>query len=151
MAADGGPGERLPVRVVFEAADSSYRYSVADESDEAAYATDPELRVSVQRVGSTRAIALGIVAMMWALAISVAYIAWLVATRSRWRSRAFEGLAWMGAMLFALVEIRGAAPGAPAFGTLFDFIGFFWAEIITAVSLCVVVFVQFAHERTPDA
>ena len=42
-------------------------------------------------------------------------------------------------MLFALIELRGVAPGAPGLGTLFDFVGFFWAELIIALSLCAIV------------
>lgn len=47
----------------------------------------------------------------------------------------FASLTWMAAMLFAFVGFRNAAPGSPTMGSLFDFLGFFWAELAVAVSL----------------
>lgn len=142
-SAQGGPPS-VPIRLRFEAADSNFRYAIADRGDE----VQPEFKLTVQRSPLVRGVAITLIALMWALGISVGIIAWYVVRYERWRHRAFESLAWMAAMLFALVELRGASPGVPAFGTLFDFAGFFWAEIITAVSLCAVVATQVRAERT---
>ncbi|HAJ25975.1 MAG TPA: hypothetical protein DCG53_01790 [Syntrophus sp. (in: bacteria)] len=44
-------------------------------------------------------------------------------------------LGWLGGMLFALVPLRNAMPGAPPIGCLADYMSFFWAEAITAATL----------------
>lgn len=48
-------------------------------------------------------------------------------------------LGWLGAMLFAMLPLRNAMPGAPPIGCLADYIAFFWAEAITAITLIAVV------------
>jgi hypothetical protein len=48
-------------------------------------------------------------------------------------------LGWLGAMLFALLPLRNAMPGAPPIGCLADYMSFFWAEAITAITLIAVV------------
>ncbi len=46
---------------------------------------------------------------------------------------------WLGALLFALLPLRNAMPGAPPIGCLADYISFFWAEAITAATLIAVI------------
>ena len=48
-------------------------------------------------------------------------------------------LGWLGAMLFAMLPLRNAMPGAPPIGCIADYMSFFWAEAITAVTLIAVV------------
>jgi hypothetical protein len=143
-------GTHIPIRLKFEAADSAYRYNAVDISDSA---TTPTIDLVVARSGLAKAIALVIVALMWAMALAVGAVTWLVITRTRWRQRSFEVLGWLAAMLFALIQLRSVAPGAPGFGTLFDFLGFFWAELITATSLCLIVAIlirsELAIHRSP--
>ena len=44
------------------------------------------------------------------------------------------------ALLFAFATVRNAQPGTPPIGTYSDFISFFWAEVIIALCLVVLVF-----------
>ncbi len=55
---------------------------------------------------------------------------------------------WLAALLFALPPLRNAMPSAPPIGSLSDFMAFFWAEGIVALSLATVV---FAWLRRPGA
>jgi len=48
-------------------------------------------------------------------------------------------LSWLGALLFALLPLRNAMPGAPPLGCLADYISFFWAEAIIAATLISVI------------
>jgi hypothetical protein len=59
-------------------------------------------------------------------------------------------LGWLGAMLFAMLPLRNAMPGAPPIGCVADFMSFFWAEAITATTLIAVV-VTWVLRRPPDA
>ena len=138
-------GNKVPIRVKFESADSTYRYNAVDVSA-ADFDTAPTFDLVVARSGLAKTLALVIVLLMWAMALAVGAVTWLVITRTHWRQRAFEVLGWLAAMLFALIQLRGVAPGAPGFGTLFDFLGFFWAELITAASLCLIVAILIRSE-----
>lgn len=140
-------GEAVPLRVQFEASDSMFRFKGIDASaqggetsaEDAQY--EPALRINIERSGLTKIVAIVILLLMWAMAIAVAAVTWMTLAQDAWRQRSFEILAWHSALLFALIQLRGTTPGIPAFGTLFDFVGFFWAELIVAISLCIVVFV----------
>lgn len=47
-------------------------------------------------------------------------------------------LGWLAGMLFALLPLRNAMPGAPPIGCLADYMSFFWAEAIIAAVLIAV-------------
>lgn len=86
-------------------------------------------------------------AVMWGLAVSVAVAAWLVVGRRR--GIEWSALSWMAATLFALVALRGAAPGDPPIGCVMDYAAFFPAEALIAVSLVAVVVRGVASEPQP--
>jgi hypothetical protein len=76
-------------------------------------------------------------AIYWALALGVAAVTALVVRRQRmWESRL---LAWLGALLFAVVTFRNAAPGNPPVGTFLDFFSVFESVAIVAVALVVLI------------
>jgi hypothetical protein len=91
----------------------------------------------IRRTLGTRGWVLAMMAIYWALALGAAAVTALVIRRRRmWESRL---LAWLGAMLFALVTFRGAAPGGPPVGTFLDYYAVFEAVGIVAVSLAVLI------------
>src|SRR6185437_14931326 len=61
---------------------------------------------------------------------------------------------FLGALLFAFPALRNSQPGTPPIGTMSDFIAFFWAEVIIALSLLSVVlrWIIRGHgaQRSPD-
>ncbi|WP_157849647.1 MULTISPECIES: DUF4436 family protein [Streptomyces] len=91
----------------------------------------------ISRSRSTFILAWFMMAAMWALALSVLVAAWLI-VRQR-RGIIWPALGWMAATLFALVGMRNAAPGSPPIGSLLDYAAFFWAELLVAVGLTMVV------------
>ncbi|MEU4117316.1 DUF4436 family protein [Kitasatospora sp. NPDC028055] len=91
----------------------------------------------ISRSRSTFILAWFMMAAMWALALSVLVAAWLI-VRQR-RGIIWPALSWMAATLFALVGMRNAAPGSPPIGSLLDYAAFFWAELLVAVGLTMVV------------
>lgn len=53
------------------------------------------------------------------------------------------------ALLFAFASVRNAQPGTPPIGTYSDFISFFWAEVIIALCLVILVFTWvLRHSRS---
>ncbi|MFE7526531.1 DUF4436 family protein [Kitasatospora sp. NPDC057542] len=91
----------------------------------------------ISRSRSTFILAWFMMAAMWALALSALVAAWLIVRRRRGIVR--PALGWMAATLFALVGMRNAAPGNPPIGSLLDHAAFFWAELLVAVGLTMVV------------
>jgi Domain of unknown function (DUF4436) len=91
------------------------------------------LNVRLWRSASTRGWVLAMMAMFWSIAIAAAAVAILVFLRERpWETRL---LAWLAAMLFALVSLRAAAPGSPPIGTLFDAYAVFGSVTVVALAL----------------
>ncbi len=76
--------------------------------------------------------------IMWALALGVLLIAISVVQRRRRFELAL--ITMMAAILFAMpAALRGFQPGIPPPGVLSDFYGFFWCDVIVAISLVTVV------------
>jgi hypothetical protein len=91
----------------------------------------------IRRTLGTRGWVLAMMAIYWALALGVAAVTALVVRRQRmWESRL---LAWLGALLFAVVTFRNAAPGSPPVGTFLDFFSVFESVAIIAVALVVLI------------
>lgn len=57
-------------------------------------------------------------------------------------------LGWLGGMLFALLPLRNAMPGAPPIGCLADYMSFFWAEAITAATLIAIALTWVLRKNT---
>jgi hypothetical protein len=91
----------------------------------------------VRRTLGTRGWVLAMMAIYWAVALGAAAVTALVVTRQRaWETRL---LAWLGALLFAMVTFRNAAPGNPPVGTFFDYTSVFESVGVVALSLIVLV------------
>ncbi|MBD0691351.1 hypothetical protein BG452_08835 [Streptomyces sp. CBMA123] len=140
-------GKPAPVVIGIQEADPFFAFTPAEEEAEG-------LGLAVtERIGRSRStfiLAWFMMAAMWALALAVLLAAWLI-VRQR-RGIVWPALSWMAATLFALVGMRNAAPGSPPIGTLLDYAAFFWAELLVAVGLTMVVVrgarVEGAHRPT---
>jgi Domain of unknown function (DUF4436) len=87
----------------------------------------------VSRSLVTRGWVLAMMAIYWALAILAASITYMIVRRRR--PMETRMLAWLSAMVFALVALRTAAPGAPPVGTFLDYFAMFESVGIVAASL----------------
>jgi hypothetical protein len=95
------------------------------------------ITLTVRRSLVSRGWALAMMAIYWALAILAGSITYMVVRRRRPMETRL--LAWLSAMVFALVALRTAAPGAPPVGTFLDYYAFFESVGIVAVSLVVLM------------
>ena len=85
--------------------------------------------------------------IMWGLALGVFCIALSVAVRRR--KLELAQITMMAAILFALpAALRGSQPGIPPPGVLSDFYGFFFCDVIVAVSLITIVITYL--KRRPE-
>ncbi|GAB7186319.1 hypothetical protein ATKI12_6150 [Kitasatospora sp. Ki12] len=130
----GVGGQPVPVVIGLQEADPFFAFKQSAKVSEGGAVAVTE-RISRSR--STFILAWFMMAAMWALALSVLVAAWLI-VRQR-RGIVWPALGWMAATLFALVGMRNAAPGSPPIGSLLDYAAFFWAELLVAVGLTMVV------------
>jgi uncharacterized protein DUF4436 len=78
-----------------------------------------------------------IMAAMWSLTLGVVFLVFRVLAGHR--KIEISMFSFLGALLFAFPALRNSQPGTPPIGTLSDFLAFFWAEVIIALSLLSVV------------
>ncbi|MFJ9691656.1 DUF4436 family protein [Kitasatospora sp. NPDC101183] len=128
-------GRPVPVVIEIEEADPFFAFNRSDQAADEGGAVAVTERISRSR--STFILAWFMIAAMWALALSVLVAARLIVHQRR--GLVWPALSWMAATLFALVGMRNAAPGNPPIGSLFDYAAFFWAELLVAVGLTLVV------------
>ena len=137
--------EDIPVNVTFMNADSFFRIKTGEATN-----TDGVLSfsASAQRSTGTFAFALFIMLFMWFLSLAAVIAAWYaIGTR---RGLLWPSMSFMGALLFALVPLRNALPGAPPIGSIADFGAFFIAEALISVSLITTVVIGYRVERAKD-
>lgn len=93
--------------------------------------------ISLERAATARFFSIFIMIAMWSLTIGVILLVFRV--HSGQRKIEISMFSFLGALLFAFPALRNSQPGTPPIGTLSDFLAFFWAEVIIALSLLSVV------------
>jgi hypothetical protein len=130
---------------VFDGTLSGYRVKAGPTNiARAAAFTDANalvLQLSITRAPVTAAFAILILFLQALLAVAAASLAIVV----RKRNLHVEGvmLTWLAALLFAIVPLRNAMPGAPPIGALVDVLIFFWAVTVITLSLVVVLITMY--------
>jgi hypothetical protein len=94
--------------------------------------------MTIARASTTKFFSLFVMAMMWGLTLGVIFLTLSVVLRGRKVELAM--FSFTAALLFAFAAVRNAQPGTPPIGTYSDFISFFWAEVIIALCLIILVF-----------
>jgi hypothetical protein len=56
-------------------------------------------------------------------------------------------MAFYAALLFAFPAIRNAQPFTPPMGVLSDYLGFFWAESLVAISLIIKLNIWLSRKK----
>ncbi|PYJ09992.1 MAG: hypothetical protein DMF06_07990 [Verrucomicrobia bacterium] len=116
--------------------------SVSGLKIEAEYAkehTDDHVVVdlSVSRAPTAIFFSVFIMVAMWSLTLGVIFLVFRVLAGHR--KIEISMFSFLGALLFAFPALRNSQPGTPPIGTLSDFLAFFWAEVLIALSLLAVV------------
>ena len=132
---EAGGAETIPMAV-------ELRGSVAGLRLETEYAKEntPDhavIDISIQRATTAVFFSVFIMIAMWALVIGVIFLVFRVFAGHR--KIEISMFSFLGALLFAFPALRNSQPGTPPIGTMSDFIAFFWAEVIIALSLLAVV------------
>lgn len=137
-AAKGGEAsgsESIPVAVEMRGSVAGLRldteYAKENAPDHAVIA------ISLERASTARFFSIFIMIAMWALTIGVICLVFRVFSGQR--KIEISMFSFLGALLFAFPALRNSQPGTPPIGTMSDFLAFFWAEVIIALSLLAVV------------
>jgi hypothetical protein len=116
--------------------------SVSGLRIEAAYAkehTDDHVVIDLSLARAPTAIFFScfIMVAMWSLTLGVICLVFRVLAGHR--KIEISMFSFLAALLFAFPALRNSQPGTPPIGTLSDFLAFFWAEVLIALSLLSVV------------
>lgn len=140
-----GAASPTPVtHLEFDGTLSGYRVTSKPRKEQAA---DPDvlaLDLTIRRTPATDAFAILILVLQVVLASAAAALAVLI--WSRHRRVEVTMLTWLAAILFAIVPLRNAMPGAPPIGALVDVVVFFWAVTVIALSL-VSVLIRWSRQE----
>lgn len=141
VAADIGDAA-VPAAIDLYSLDAFFK--IVPEVDDEQHGDAVGTTVTVARSTASLTFALFVIALMLGLALAAATAAFYVLAGRR-------GLIWpantlMAAVLFAMIPLRNAVPGAPPIGSIIDFGSFFIAETVVALSLICTVLVGYRHE-----
>jgi hypothetical protein len=132
---EAGGAESIPMAVAMRGSVAGLRldteYAKESTPDHAV------IDISIQRATTATFFSVFIMIAMWALVIGVISLVYRVFAGHR--KIEISMFSFLGALLFAFPALRNSQPGTPPIGTLSDFIAFFWAEVIVALSLLSVV------------
>jgi hypothetical protein len=137
-------GDRnVPLSLRFRAYDSLFTANIDNTVVRAGQLTTD---IVAGRSLSSSVLAWFLMIAMWALALAVLGAALTIVAKGM--GLVWPAMGWMAATLFALVGFRNAAPGSPPIGALIDYGAFFWAELLTTVSLVYVTAHGIRRART---
>ena len=142
--------EEIPMAVHFYGAISGYNID-ADYIPKAEFeSTDSYigLRVTVSRSVITKSFSIFLMIAMWLIGLVVFTMTMVVA----WQPRPIEfGMfTLIAGMLFALPAVRNLQPSVPPLGGLSDFLSFFWAETLVAVSMPILFLTWLTRYKKPS-
>jgi hypothetical protein len=101
--------------------------------------------LTISRSKTTKGVAIFIMIMFWVLSLAVFSVTMAVVFFNK--ELEFAKFSWIAAMLFAFFSFRTAAPGVPPIGGYIDFVSFFWALTLLAISLVVLVITYLVRKK----
>ena len=141
--------EEIPMTINFYGAVLGYNVDV-DYIPQAEFESSDTymgLRVRISRSVITKSFSIFLMIAMWLSGLVVFTMAIVVS----WQPRPieFSMFTLIAGMLFALPAVRGLQPGVPPVGGLSDFLSFFWAESLVAISMPILFFTWLTRYKKP--
>ena len=141
--------ETIPIAVSFYGAVSGFNVDVDLIPQTEFESTDDYmgLRVKVSRSPITKSFSIFLMIAMWLIGLVIFTMTMVVL----WQPRPIEfGMyTLIAGMLFALPAVRNLQPGVPPLGSLTDFLSFFWAESLVAISMPILFFCWLTRYKKP--
>ena len=141
--------EEIPMAINFNGAISGYNIDV-DNIPKAEFESSDSymgLRLTISRSVITKSFSIFLMIAMWLIGLVVFTITMVVV----WQPRPIEfGMfTLIAGMLFALPAVRNLQPSVPPLGGLTDFLSFFWAESLVAISMPILFFTWLTRYKKP--
>ena len=124
----------VPITLTFVPQLAGYKIESAKtkESDD----TYLDIEMKISRSSTVVVFSTLVMIVMWAMALAVLFMCIAVVSGRKVELAMFSFIA---ALIFAFATVRNSQPGVPPIGTTSDFLSFFWAEIILALSLLIIL------------
>ncbi|MFB8007349.1 DUF4436 family protein [Nocardia sp. NPDC056000] len=135
----------LPISVSIASGDTFFEVT---ETPAEGVVTGIDVTLHAERSLPSMVFALFIMLLMLGLALAAATACYYVLKGKR--GLMFPACSMMGALLFALVPLRNAVPGAPPIGSLIDFTSFFIAEAVISIALVGTVIIGYRVESARE-
>ena len=141
--------ENIPMHVNFYGAVSGFNVDV-DYIPKTEFESSDEymgIRIRVSRSVIIKSFSIFLMIAMWLIGLVVFMVTMVVVFQPR--PIEFGMYTLIAGMLFALPAVRNLQPGVPPLGSLTDFLSFFWAESLVAVSMPILFFTWFTRYKKP--
>lgn len=119
-------------------------YKIDAELDKSTPDNMTELNIDIERAGSAKFFSVLVMIIMWVLILMLFLLMFDILVRGRKIEIAMFTFA--SAMLFAFPAFRNMMPLSPPIGAFPDYIAFFWAEGMAAVTLVVLISTWFSRK-----
>ena len=142
--------EEIPMAVNFSGAISGYNID-ADYIPKTEFESSDSymgLRVRISRSIITKSFSIFLMIAMWLIGLVIFTMTMIVV----WQPRPIEfGMfTLIAGILFALPAVRNLQPSVPPLGGLSDFLSFFWAEALVAISMPILFFTWLTRYKKPS-
>ncbi len=97
-----------------------------------------EIEMTIARSSMVKFFSVFVMILMWGVSIAVLLLVLSIVIRGRKVEIAM--FSFIATLLFAFVAVRNSQPAVPPIGTFSDYVSFFWAEVILALSLLTIIF-----------
>jgi hypothetical protein len=136
----------VPTEVAYTGALAGY--SIRSEPNANREPGTVDIIISLARSRSVVFFAVFVMILQWLLAVAAILAVWTWVVRGNRIEVTMFG--WMGALLFALIPLRNAMPGAPPVGALSDFLAFFWVLAILAICMFIAIVTWAFYRARPN-
>ena len=128
--------EEVPFTLDFAPIFSGYKIETAKqkESDES-YA---DIEITIARSSMVKFFSVFVMLMMWGVSLAVLFLVLSIVIRGRKVEIAM--FSFIATLIFSFVAVRNAQPFVPPVGILTDYLSFFGAEVLLALSLLTILF-----------
>lgn len=126
----------VPFTLDFSPTMAGYNIELAKSKDSDDTFVDAEM--SISRSSMVKFFSVFVILLMWG--VSLAVLALVFTTIIGGRKVEIAMFSFIATLLFAFVAVRNSQPAVPPIGTMSDYLSFFWAEVILALCLLVIVF-----------
>lgn len=96
-----------------------------------------DMEFSIARTRSVTMFSVFVIALMWLMTIAIILVVGSIVIRKR--KVEYSMFAFLSAMLFAMPALRNVQPFVPTIGCYSDYIAFFWAELVVAIGLVLLI------------